>query len=60
METTARDAADRGFQVIVAEDACTAFSPELHRSALQAFGLAFGRVRKTDDIVQLFGKVGGG
>jgi len=53
VETTARDAADRGFQVIIAEDACAAFSPELHRSALQAFSLAFGRVRQTAEILQL-------
>jgi nicotinamidase-related amidase len=51
--TTARDAADRGFQVIIAEDACTAFSLDLHRAALQAFSLAFGRVRKTEEIVRL-------
>ncbi|MGE0826349.1 MAG: cysteine hydrolase family protein [Candidatus Binatia bacterium] len=53
VETTARDAADRGFQVIVVEDACTAFSETLHRAALQAFSLAFGRVRRTPDIIQL-------
>lgn len=52
VETTARDAADRGFQVIIAEDACTAFSSDLHRAALQAFSLAFGRVRKTEEIVR--------
>ena len=53
VETTARDAADRGFQVIIAADGCSAFSPDLHRSALQAFSLAFGRVRKTDAICEL-------
>jgi biuret amidohydrolase len=53
VETTARDAADRGFQVIIAEDACTAFSEQLHTSALQAFSLTFGRVRKTEEVVRL-------
>jgi nicotinamidase-related amidase len=53
VETTARDAADRGFQVIIAEDACTAFSSDLHRAALQAFSLAFGRVRGSDDIIKV-------
>jgi nicotinamidase-related amidase len=53
VETTARDAADRGFQVIIAEDACTALSADLHQAALQAFGLAFGRVRKTEDVIKL-------
>jgi len=56
VETTARDAADRGFQVIIVEDACTAFSETLHRSALQAFSLAFGRVRKTEEVEQLLTK----
>ena len=56
VETTARDAADRGFQVIIVEDACTAFSETLHRSALQAFSLAFGRVRKTEEVEQLLAK----
>jgi len=53
VETTARDAADRGFQVVIVEDACTAFSEQLHTAALQAFSLAFGRVRKTEDVVKL-------
>jgi biuret amidohydrolase len=53
VETTARDAADRGFQVVIIEDACTAFSEDLHRAALQAFSLAFGRVRKTEEVVRL-------
>ena len=53
VETTARDAADRGFQVIIAEDACTALSSDLHRAALQAFSLAFGRVRQTEEVIKL-------
>ena len=50
---TARETADRGFQVIVAEDACTTLSEEMHRGALQCFQIAFGRVRKTDEILAL-------
>jgi nicotinamidase-related amidase len=49
----ARQAADRGFQVIIAEDACTELSEELHRGALQSFALAFGRVRNTDELLNL-------
>src|SRR5919109_1683959 len=48
---TAREAADKGFDVVVAEDACTTLSEEMHRGALDAFGLAFGAVRNTDEIV---------
>ena len=52
---TARETADLGFQVIVAEDACTELSDESHRAALQTFALIFGRVRRTEQIVELFG-----
>lgn len=50
---TARETADRGFRVVVAEDACTTLSEEMHNSALLAFSLAFGRVRKTEELVSL-------
>ncbi|MDQ3817078.1 MAG: cysteine hydrolase [Acidobacteriota bacterium] len=51
---TAREAADRGFRVIVAEDACTEMSEEMHRAALETFSLTFGRVRNTDALIELF------
>jgi nicotinamidase-related amidase len=50
---TARETADRGFRVVVAEDACTTLSEEMHRAALLAFSLAFGRVRSTDKVLAL-------
>lgn len=50
---TARETADRGFQVIIAEDACTTLSDEMHRAALQCFQIAFGRVKKTNEILEL-------
>jgi nicotinamidase-related amidase len=52
---TAREMADLGFQVIVAEDACTELSDESHRAALFTFALTFGRVRPTARIEELFG-----
>ena len=51
---TARETADRGFRVVVAEDACTEMSVELHEAALLTFGWVFGRVRPTDDIVSFY------
>ena len=51
---TARETADRGFRVVIAKDACTEMSQELHDAALLAFGWVFGRVRPTEDIVNLF------
>ena len=48
---TARGAADRDFQTVVAEDACTTLSDHLHRASLDVIGLAFGRLAKTEEIV---------
>lgn len=52
-----RELADRGFQTIIAADACTAVSERMHDDALLAFGLAFGRVRRTDDVLALLASV---
>ena len=46
--TTARDAADRGFHVILVEDAGTAVTPYLQESSLVTFAAMFGRVAKTE------------
>jgi biuret amidohydrolase len=51
---TARETADRGFRVVVAEDACTEMSVEMHQAALLTFSYVFGRVRRTEEIVNLF------
>ena len=52
---TAREIADRGFRVLVVEDACTEMSEEMHRAALFTFSYAFGRVKTTDETVPFFG-----
>jgi len=52
---TARELADRGFRVLVAEDACTEMSEEMHRMALFNFSFVFGRVRSTGEVVELIG-----
>jgi nicotinamidase-related amidase len=51
---TARETADRGFNVIIAEDACTTLAEELHRAALETFSLSFGRVKTTEELVRYF------
>ncbi len=53
---TARETADRGFRVVIAEDACTTLSEEMHKAALLAFSLAFGRVRKTEELLKILGE----
>jgi nicotinamidase-related amidase len=51
---TSREMADRSFRVVVAEDACTEMSPQMHRAALLAFAYAFGRVQTTEEVMHLF------
>ncbi len=51
VETTARDAADRGFDVIVVEDATATFFARHHLAALSAFARVFGQVWSTEDVV---------
>jgi nicotinamidase-related amidase len=51
VETTARDAADRGYEVVLLDDGCAAFSPEIHEATLLSFQGPFGRVRTTDAVL---------
>jgi nicotinamidase-related amidase len=53
VETTARDAADRGYDVVLIDDGCAAFSPEIHEATLLSFQGPFGRVRTTDEVLAL-------
>jgi nicotinamidase-related amidase len=50
---TARELADRSFRVVIASDACTEMSVEMHDAALFTFGYVFGRVRPTEEIVSM-------
>jgi len=50
--TTALDAADRGFHVIIASDACTTFDAGSAEATQILFGRVFGYVMQTDDIIQ--------
>ena len=51
VETTARDAADRGFDVVVVEDATATFFEHHHRAALSGFARVFGQVWQTDEVI---------
>jgi nicotinamidase-related amidase len=53
VETTARDAADRGYEVVLLDDGCAAFSPEIHEATLLSFQGPFGRVRRSDEVLAL-------
>lgn len=51
VETTAREAADRGYAVTLVEDACGATHPESHAMACFNIGRLFGRVASTDAVL---------
>ena len=52
VEGTARDAADKGYRCLIAEDACGAASQKLHEAALENFGRLLGRVESTEAIIK--------
>jgi nicotinamidase-related amidase len=52
VETTSRDAADRGFNVIVVEDAVATFVEKHHVAALSALARVFTQVWPTDRVLK--------
>jgi len=52
VSTTAREAADRNFTVVVVSDACTTFSEKLHQANLETLHV-FGWVRATDEVLRM-------
>ena len=52
VETTARDAADRGYKSIVIDDACATLKEEYHNVALITFQRNYGRVSTTDEVIR--------
>ena len=52
VSTTAREAADRNFTVVVVSDACTTFSEKLHQANLETLHV-FGWIRETDDVIRM-------
>jgi nicotinamidase-related amidase len=53
VEATARDAADLGYDVVLLDHGCAAFSPEIHEATLLSFQGPFRRVRSTDEVLAL-------
>lgn len=52
VETTAREAADRGYLVTLVEDACGTTHEDLHNVTMRNFQRLFGRVRSTQESVR--------
>jgi len=55
VEGTTRDAGDRDFRVLLAEDACAAMSAVGHRNALDYLDANFCHVKPTEEILGLMG-----
>jgi nicotinamidase-related amidase len=51
VESTARDAYERGYELIFASDAMTGMSPESHANSIDRIFPRMGRVRTTDQII---------
>ena len=53
VETTARDAADRGYNCILVEDGCASFEQASHEATLRSFARIFGKVMTTEEALSL-------
>lgn len=51
VESTARDAYERGYNLVFVEDATASLSPDMHGFSFQAIFPLIGRVRTTKDVV---------
>ena len=51
VEHTARDAADRGYNCILVEDACTDKHQDAHEMAMMNFARSYGRVMSTQETI---------
>ena len=56
VEGAARTAAEFGFDVFLIDDACAAWSPEIHTHTLESFALLFGWVMTTDEALASLGE----
>lgn len=52
IESTARSAAELGFRVFVAEDACAGWEPEFHEESMRSLARYFGRVESSQNIIE--------
>ncbi len=51
VETTARDAADRGYHCVLVEDGCATFDQISHEATLRTFAKVFGMVKSTEEVI---------
>ncbi|MBI4279853.1 MAG: cysteine hydrolase [Armatimonadetes bacterium] len=55
VESTARDARDLGYRVIIAGDACATYSDETHQRTVEWLGRTIGNACTTDEIIARMG-----
>jgi nicotinamidase-related amidase len=51
VETTARDAADKGFRCVLIEDGCGASDQSYHDAAMTTFQRLFGKVNTSEEVI---------
>jgi nicotinamidase-related amidase len=56
VESTAREAADYGFQVIIVDDCCAGWAPDLHEKTLKTFELLYGFVLPFETVMKKISK----
>jgi nicotinamidase-related amidase len=59
VNTTAREAADRGFKTVVVSDGCTTISEKMHQDSLDIFNIAFGWIRSAEEVLTLMNSTSG-
>ncbi|MFW9821554.1 MAG: cysteine hydrolase family protein [Candidatus Thorarchaeota archaeon] len=52
VHSTAREASDYGFQSIIVDDCCAAWSTEIHKATLKSFGLFYGFVITYEKLIK--------
>jgi nicotinamidase-related amidase len=52
VHSTAREAADYGFYVVIVEDCCAAWSLDIHQATLKSFGLMYGQILSHEKIIK--------
>lgn len=55
VDLTARDAADRGYRVVLLEDGCATWKEASHLATLEVFRNMFGRVAPADEVIAELG-----
>jgi nicotinamidase-related amidase len=53
VEITVRDAADRGYGVVVVRDAVATWTPEMETASLMHMGNSYAKIRTTDEVLSL-------